>query len=52
MNAAYLQPEIALDAATRTAHARFTVRNDSRETWRAAEGFGFGYHLFDAARLH
>ena len=53
MNAAYLEPEVNLDAGTleagtRTAHARFAVRNDSRETWRAAEGFGLGYHLFDA----
>ena len=26
----------------------FEIRNDSAETWRAAEGFGVGYHLFDA----
>ena len=48
MNAAYLQPVVTLDPAGRTAHAQFGVRNDTRETWRAAEGFGFGYHLFDA----
>src|ERR1700674_4643244 len=48
MNAAYLEPEVRLDPATRTAPARFVVRNDSREAWRAAEGVGFGYHLFDA----
>jgi len=48
MNAAYLEPDVRLDPATRTAHARFSVRNDSPETWRASEGFGFGYHLFDA----
>ena len=29
-------------------HADFAIRNDSDETWRAAEGFGVGYHLFDA----
>jgi lipopolysaccharide transport system permease protein len=48
MKAAYLEPEVRLDPATRTAHARFAVRNDSQLTWRASEGFGFGYHLFDA----
>jgi len=48
MNAAYLEPDVRLDPATRTAHARFSVRNESPETWRASEGFGFGYHLFDA----
>ena len=29
-------------------HAEFDIRNDSAETWRAAEGFGVGHHLFDA----
>src|SRR5215831_19924236 len=48
MSAAYLQPAVKLDAASRTVHAEFEVRNDSAETWRAAEGFAVGYHLFDA----
>jgi lipopolysaccharide transport system permease protein len=26
----------------------FAARNVSSETWSAAEGFGFGYHVFDA----
>ena len=28
--------------------AEFDVRNESAETWRPAEGFAVGYHLFDA----
>jgi lipopolysaccharide transport system permease protein len=48
MHASYLQHDVALDPDGRTVHARFGVRNDTRETWRADEGFGFGYHLFDA----
>ena len=48
MNAAYHDPEVKLDSASRAARVKFTIRNDSRETWRAAEGFGVGYHLFDA----
>lgn len=48
MNAAYLQPEVKLDSANRMVHAEFEMRNDSAETWRAAEGFAVGYHLFDA----
>ncbi|MBS1857915.1 MAG: ABC transporter permease [Acidobacteria bacterium] len=47
MNAAYLQPEVSLDAG-RTLRADFELRNDSAETWRADEGFAVGYHLFDA----
>ncbi len=31
-----------LDAAARTAHADFELRNESAETWRAAEGFAVG----------
>jgi lipopolysaccharide transport system permease protein len=26
----------------------FDIRNDSQETWRASEGFGIGYQLFDS----
>lgn len=48
MNAAYLKPMVHIDAATRKAHVEFGMRNDSRETWRTAEGFRVGYHLFDA----
>jgi lipopolysaccharide transport system permease protein len=48
MNATYLEPEITLDAGARMVHADFEIRNDSGETWRSAEGFGVGYHLFDA----
>jgi len=29
-------------------HIEFDIRNDSSETWRAADGFGIGYQLFDA----
>jgi lipopolysaccharide transport system permease protein len=42
MNAAYLEPVVKLSAAT------FSLRNESGETWRAADGFALGYHLFDA----
>ena len=48
MSAAYLNPLVKFDGAARTAHAEFELRNDSAETWRAADGFGVGYHLFDA----
>jgi lipopolysaccharide transport system permease protein len=48
MSAAYLSPEVKLDAAKRTAHAEFEIQNDSQVAWRAAEGFGIGYHVFDA----
>ena len=48
MNAAYLQPAVKLNAADRMVHAGFALRNDSAETWRVAEGFAVGYHLFDA----
>jgi len=48
MNAAYLLPKLQLDAPTRAVHVEFSIRNDSAETWRPSQGFGFGYHLFDA----
>ena len=48
-NAAYLEPDVRLDAGTRRLHAAFAVRNDTAGTWRPGEGFGVGYHLFDAA---
>ena len=31
-----------------SAHLDVLVRNQSNETWRAEDGFGIGYHLFDA----
>jgi len=48
MNAAYLEPHIELEPGSRRAHVEFGIRNETNETWRAAEGFGVGYHLFDA----
>ena len=48
MNAAYLQPEVALDAGGHIVRAEFEVRNDSASAWREADGFAVGYHLFDA----
>jgi len=48
MSAAYLNPQVKLDAKSHTVHARFEIRNESLNTWRAAEGFRIGYHLFDA----
>jgi len=48
MSAAYQEPRIEFDAGGRVAHAEFDLRNDSSETWRAAEGFRVGYHLFDS----
>jgi homopolymeric O-antigen transport system permease protein len=47
MSAGYLEARVKLDEATRIAHAEFDLRNDSSETWRVAEGFAIGYHLFD-----
>src|ERR1700678_426881 len=47
MNAAYLDPRVKLDPATRALRVEFEIRNDSTETWKAAEGFAVGYHLFD-----
>ena len=40
MSARYAILNVAVDPSTRRAHVEFTVRNDSAETWRAAEGFG------------
>ncbi len=47
MNAAYLEPRVTLDGATREVRAEFTIRNETGEAWRADEGFRIGYHLFD-----
>jgi lipopolysaccharide transport system permease protein len=48
MNAAYVSPKLQFDPVRRAVSVEFSIRNDSRETWRPAEGFGIGYHLFDA----
>jgi len=48
MSAAYLNPSVELDRATGKVRAEFDIRNQSNETWRAAEGFLVGVHLFDA----
>ncbi len=47
MSAAYLDPRVTLDAATREVRAEFSIRNESAGTWRPAEGFRLGYQLFD-----
>lgn len=48
MSAEYLDARVTLNAETREVQAEFAIRNRSQETWRATEGFGVGYHLFDA----
>jgi lipopolysaccharide transport system permease protein len=48
MSAAYLDPIVRFDAATRVVQAGFDLRNDSAETWHASEGFRVGYHVFDS----
>jgi lipopolysaccharide transport system permease protein len=48
MSAGYHNQQVKFDAAARVVHAEFDVRNQTREPWRAAEGFGVGHHLFDA----
>ncbi len=48
MSAAYLEPKVEMDAAGRSAHVEFALRNESPETWRVSDGFRIGYHLFDA----
>ena len=49
MSVRYTEPRIEFDPASRVARAEFTLHNDSAGTWRAAEGFRVGYHLFDSA---
>jgi lipopolysaccharide transport system permease protein len=49
MSASYENPEVKLAAAPRTVHASFDIRNQSGDAWRSADGFGVGYHVFDAA---
>jgi lipopolysaccharide transport system permease protein len=48
MSQEFQAAEAALDAKTLRLRAAFEIRNRSGETWRAAEGFALGYHLFDA----
>jgi len=49
MNAGYVEPEVRLEAGSRTLRVVVAVRNHSAAAWRPGEGFGIGYHLFDAA---
>jgi lipopolysaccharide transport system permease protein len=46
MSATYSNQRVQL--LGRAVHVEFDVRNDTREPWRAGEGFGVGHHLFDA----
>jgi lipopolysaccharide transport system permease protein len=48
MSTAYVVLQVKLKPDSSTAHAEFIARNTTGETWSAAEGFGIGYHLFDA----
>jgi lipopolysaccharide transport system permease protein len=48
MSQEFQAAEAALDAKTLRLRATFELRNRSGETWRAAEGYALGYHLFDA----
>jgi lipopolysaccharide transport system permease protein len=48
MNAGYESPAVKLENGTRMVHAEFELRNQSGEAWRSGDGFGVGYHLFDA----
>jgi len=48
MNAAYLNRRVEFSAGAGTLRAEFEIRNQSDETWRAAEGFFIGVHVFDA----
>jgi lipopolysaccharide transport system permease protein len=48
MSANYERPQATLDPAARRLHIKFQIANNSEETWRAAEGYAVGYHLFDA----
>jgi homopolymeric O-antigen transport system permease protein len=48
MSAAYLSPKLQFDPARRAASVEFSIRNDSAETWKPAQGFAIGYHVFDA----
>jgi len=47
MSAAF--PEFDIQVMGRVLSAAFAIRNESAAAWRAAEGFGVGYHIFDPA---
>jgi lipopolysaccharide transport system permease protein len=47
MSVVYQDAQLRLEGE-RGAEIEFAARNVSSETWSAAEGFGFGYHVFDA----
>jgi lipopolysaccharide transport system permease protein len=49
MSAGYTSPAIHLEPGTRRVHAEFVLQNNSTESWLPEDGFGIGYHLFDAA---
>ena len=46
MNAAYESPDVRLSGLDVEAH--FTLRNTSRESWRPADGFAAGFHIYDS----
>jgi hypothetical protein len=37
-----------LNAAVQPDRVEFDIKNESGETWRAADGFAIGYQVFDA----
>jgi len=47
MSAGYMIVHDELNAAARTIHIEFLVRNESGEPWRVSEGFAISYHLYD-----
>jgi len=48
MSAGYLKPDAELDSATGAVRVRFELFNQSRETWRSADGFAVSFQLFDS----
>ncbi|HUP02566.1 MAG TPA: ABC transporter permease [Bryobacteraceae bacterium] len=48
MSVVYVEPKASVDASTRRAHAEALVRNESGETWRAADGFAIGCQIYEA----
>jgi lipopolysaccharide transport system permease protein len=48
MSAGYQDARVRLEPGTAGLRAEFTIRNESSETWQAAQGFAIGYHVFDA----
>ena len=49
MSAQYEDPRVELEPAARAVRASFRIRNRSAGTWRAADGYAVGWHVFDAA---